>query len=44
MTDKDLRARVVLGELDALGLTIDDLLAAAGRPPTSGVSDWADVG
>lgn len=32
MTDKDLRARVVLAELDALGLTIDDLLAASGRP------------
>ena len=32
MTDKSLRARVVLSELDALGLTIDDLLAAAGRP------------
>lgn len=31
MTDTALRARVVLGELEAMGLTLDDLLAAAGR-------------
>jgi integrase len=31
VTDKTLRARVVLGELEAMGLTLDDLLAAAGR-------------
>ena len=31
MTDTTLRARVVLGELEAMGLTLDDLLAAAGR-------------
>ena len=31
MTDPTLRARVVLAELEAMGLTLDDLLAAAGR-------------
>lgn len=31
MTDTSLRARVVLGELEAMGLTLDDLLAEAGR-------------
>lgn len=31
MSDKTLRARVVLAELEAMGLTIDDLIAVAGR-------------
>lgn len=31
MTDKTLRARVALTEIEAMGLTLDDLLAAAGR-------------
>lgn len=29
MTDKTLRARVALAELEAMGLTLDDLLAMA---------------
>lgn len=32
MSDTSLRARVALRELEAMGLTIDDLLAAAGQP------------
>ena len=31
MTDKTLRARIALGEIEAMGLTLDDLIAAAGR-------------
>jgi hypothetical protein len=34
MTDKTLRARVALSELEAMGLSLDDLLAVAGREPT----------
>jgi len=34
MTDKTLRARIALTELEAMGLTIDDLLAVAGRETT----------
>lgn len=40
MTDKTLRSRVALTELEAMGLTIDDLLAVAGweelQRPSSG--------
>lgn len=31
MTDKALRARIALGEIEAMGLTLDDLLAASGQ-------------
>lgn len=31
MTDKTLRARVALAEIEAMGLTLDDLLAVSGR-------------
>lgn len=35
MTDKTLRARVALTELEAMGLTLDDLLAVTGREVAS---------
>jgi integrase len=35
MTDVTLRARVALAEIEAMGLTLDDLLAVAGRQATS---------
>ncbi|MGH9153949.1 MAG: tyrosine-type recombinase/integrase [Acidimicrobiales bacterium] len=34
MTDKTLRARIALSELEAMGLTVDDLLGVAGRAGT----------
>ena len=48
MTDKTLRARIALTELEAMGLTIDDLLAVAGRdasPRPAGltVADYVPV-
>lgn len=48
MRDKTLRARVVLGELAAMGLTVDDLAAVAGQGaglPVAGptVADYVPV-
>lgn len=48
MTDTTLRARVALEELEAMGLTVDDLLAVAGserpaRPTMPTVAEYVDV-
>lgn len=48
MTDKTLRARIALTELEAMGLTLDDLLAVAGReagtrPTGLTVADYVPV-
>jgi len=48
MTDMTLRARVALTEIEAMGLTLDDLLAVAGRqtaprPTGPTVADYVPV-
>jgi integrase/recombinase XerC len=48
MTDRALRARIALGEIEAMGLTVDDLITAAGRPTASrsacpSVADYVEV-
>lgn len=40
MTDMALRARIALSEIEAMGLTLDDLIACAGHAPSENVARW----